>query len=95
MKGRVSASFTGRPAALAASAASTTSARMNSLPPKPPPMKGLSTRMFSGGIDNVVANARLAQAIIWLEVQTVSLSPCHAAMVAWGSIIAWLSAGVV
>ena len=37
----------------------------------------------------------LPQAIIWLEVQRVSLSPSQAAMVACGSIIAWLSSGVV
>ena len=37
----------------------------------------------------------LPQAIIWLDVQSVSLSPSHAAIVACGSIIAWLRSGVV
>ena len=37
INGRCSAIFTGRPTCLAANAASTASARMNSLPPKPPP----------------------------------------------------------
>ncbi|MNN82490.1 hypothetical protein D3C81_1994280 [compost metagenome] len=38
IRGRVSATFTGRPAARAPSAASSASARTNSLPPKPPPI---------------------------------------------------------
>ena len=38
INGRCSAIFTGRPTCLAANAASTASARMNSLPPKPPPI---------------------------------------------------------
>jgi len=33
--------------------------------------------------------------MIWLDVQIVSLSPFHAAIVANGSIIAWLWSGVV
>ena len=37
----------------------------------------------------------LAQLIIWFDVQMVSFSPCHAAMVANGSIIACVSSGVV
>ncbi len=34
-------------------------------------------------------------AIIWFDVHTVSFSPSHAAIVACGSIIAWLWSGVV
>ena len=93
--GRGSASFTGRPAARAPSAASTVSARRNSLPPKPPPMKGESSRRFFGSMLRALAMSRLPQPIIWFEVHSVSLSPAHAAMVACGSIIAWLSSGVV
>jgi hypothetical protein len=95
MKGRGSAIFTGLCAALAARAASTTSARINSFPPKPPPIKGRSSRTFSGLMPSVLARLPLPQAIIWFDVQTVSFSPSHDAMVAWGSIIAWLSSGVV
>ena len=39
--------------------------------------------------------SRRAQAIIWFEVHSVSLSPSHAAIVACGSIIACASSGVV
>ena len=35
------------------------------------------------------------QAIIWFEVQSVSWSPSHAAIVAWGSIIECDSFAVV
>jgi hypothetical protein len=37
----------------------------------------------------------LPQAIIWFDVQSVSRSSSHAAIVACGSIMAWLSSGVV
>ena len=93
--GRVSATLTGRPAARAPSAASSASARMNSLPPKPPPMKGEIRRTFSLGMPSVVARSPTLQSIIWLEVQSVSLSPFQAAIEACGSIIAWASSGVV
>ena len=95
ISGRCSATFTGRFAARAPSAASSASARGNSLPPKPPPMNGESTRTFSFGIPSVVAISALFQAIIWFEVHNVSLSPSHAAIVACGSIIACASSGVV
>ena len=95
INGRCMAILTGRLAALAASAASTASARMNSFPPKPPPMNGESSRTLSFGMRRIEASAPRPQAIIWLLVHTVSLSPSHAAMVANGSIIAWLSSGVV
>src|SRR4051812_17938025 len=82
--------FTGRDAFRAASTAHTTSARRNSLPPKPPPIYGESRRTFSAGMPSVLARSPLPQAIIWLDVHTVSLSPDQLAMVAWGSIIAWV-----
>ena len=44
---RCSATLTGRPAARAPSAASSASARRNSLPPKPPPMNGETRRTLS------------------------------------------------
>ena len=93
--GRVIASFTGRPAARAPTAAITASARTNSLPPKPPPMNGESIRTFSSGIPKAMATSLRLQAIIWLEVHNVTRSPSHAAMVANGSIIMWLWSGVV
>ena len=52
-------------------------------------------RTFSFGIISVVAVSPTAQAIIWLDVHSVSLSPSHAAMVACGSICMWLWSGVV
>ena len=39
--------------------------------------------------------SRTAQAIIWFDVHSVTVSPSHAAMVACGSIIVWLWSGVV
>ena len=91
---RASATFTGRPAARAPSAAISASLLMRSFAPNPPPMKGEITRTFSLGSCSVSLISRAVQAIIWVEVQSVSASPCHAAMVAWGSIIAWLWSGV-
>src|SRR5256885_5230760 len=44
ISGRCSATLTGRPAARAPNAASSASARRNSLPPKPPPMNGETRR---------------------------------------------------
>jgi hypothetical protein len=52
-------------------------------------------RTFSGGMPSVLAASATVQAIIWLEVQSVSWSPSHAAMVAWGSIIECDSCAVV
>ena len=92
---RCSATFTGRRAARAPSAASSASARRNSLPPKPPPMYGEIRRTFSFGMPSVLARSPRLQSTIWFEVQTVSSSPFHAAMVACGSIIACDWSGVV
>jgi hypothetical protein len=44
---------------------------------------------------SVLATSATLQAIIWFEVQTVSLSPSHSAMDACGSIIACDWSGVV
>ena len=63
--------------------------------PKPPPMNDDTTWMFFFGTAKVSARSRQAQSIIWFDVQTVSLSPCHAAIVANGSIAEWLWSGVV
>ena len=88
MKGRGSATFTGRPAARAPSAASNASERRNNLLPKPPPMNGEIRRTFSLGMPSVLAMSPVPQSIIWFEVQSVSLSPSQAAIEACGSIIA-------
>ena len=85
----MSATFTGRRAARAPKAASRASARTNSLPPKPPPMKGEIRRTFSLGMPSVLATSPVLQATIWFAVQSVSLSPCQDAIEACGSIIAW------
>src|SRR5436309_2828552 len=69
MSARCSCTFTGRPAARAASAAITTSARRKSLPPKPPPMYGDITCTFSLGIRSVFARSPTAQFTIWFAVQ--------------------------
>ena len=95
ISGRVSATLTGRLTALAPSAAITASARRNSLPPKPPPTNGDRKRIFSLGMPSVIARSPRPQSIIWFDVHTISPSPCQAAMVANGSIIAWLWSGVV
>ena len=95
ISGRCSATFTGRRAARAPSAASTASARTNSLPPKPPPMKGETRRTLAFGMPSVLATSPTPQSIIWFDVQTVSLSPFQAATEACGSIIACDSSGVV
>ena len=80
----------------APSAASTASARMNSLRAEAAADVGRDRRGPSPAGCRASRRCRaLPQAIIWLEVQSVSLSPSHAAMVACGSIIAWLSSGVV
>ena len=58
-------------------------------------MNGEIRRTFSCGRPSVWQGRALPQAIIWLEVQTVSLSPSQAAMVACGSIVACAWSGVV
>ncbi|MCY1231440.1 hypothetical protein D9M72_438880 [compost metagenome] len=58
-------------------------------------MKGETRRTFAFGMPSVLATSPTPQAIIWFDVQIVSLSPCHCAMEACGSIIACDSSGVV
>ncbi len=58
-------------------------------------MKGDTSRTLSFGMPSVFASSPWPQAIIWLEVQTVSWSPFQAAMVACGSIMACDWSGVV
>ena len=60
ISGRCSATLTGRRAARAPSAASSASARRNSLPPKPPPMKGEIRRTFSFGMPSVLRQVAAA-----------------------------------
>jgi len=95
IRGRCSATFTGWRAALAPRAASSTSARMKSLPPKPPPTKGETRRTLSLRMPSVLARSPTLQSIIWFDVHTVSLSPVQAAVVACGSIMACEWSGVV
>ena len=73
ISGRGSATFTGRFAARAPSAASSASARRNNLPPKPPPMNGDIRRTFSLAMPSVFAMSLVPQSIIWFEVQTREL----------------------
>ena len=89
ISGRASATFTGLPAMRAPRAARTASARMNNLPPNPPPMYGEIRRTFFFGMPRVVARSVTDQSIIWFEVHRVSRSPSQAAIEAMGSIIAW------
>ena len=58
-------------------------------------MKGDTRRTFSLGMPRVFATSETPQSIIWLEVQSVSLFPSHAAIEAWGSIMQCDSSGVV
>ena len=64
MRGRVSATRTGRRTARAPSAASSASARSHSLPPKPPPMKGDISRILSFDMPSVLAISSTLQSII-------------------------------
>ena len=93
--GRASATLTGRPTARAPSAASNASERRNNLPPKPPPMKGDTSRTFFLGMPSVLATSPTPHAIIWLDVHNVRWSPFHAAIDACGSIIECEWSGVV
>ena len=65
---RVSAIFTGRWSCREAIAARIASAFTHSLPPKPPPMKGLISRTFSTGIFKVVAMTFCPWFSIWFAV---------------------------
>ncbi|MNV97435.1 hypothetical protein D3C71_1925550 [compost metagenome] len=85
--GRGSATFTGRPTALAAKAARTASTLRKSLPPKPPPINGDIRWTFSLSTPRVVARSVRDQSIIWFDVHTVTSSPSHVAIEACGSII--------
>jgi len=95
ISGRCSVTLTGRPAARAPRAASSVSARRNSLPPKPPPTKGETIRTFDFGMARVLARSPVNQSTIWLLVQTVSWSPFQTAVVACGSLMACEWSGVV
>ena len=92
--GRVTAHLTGRPVTRAAMAARMTLARGIPLAPKPPPTCSAITRTCPGSSPNTAATCPAARDGPWVASYTVSVSPCHAATVACGSI-GWLcSAGV-
>ena len=92
---RSSASLTGQPASFDAIAASITCDQVSPLQPKPPPTNGDTTRTLSAATPSVLAAVRRTPEMLWVESYSVSASPSHAAMVAWGSIGWWLSSGVV
>ena len=58
-------------------------------------MNGDMRRTLSLAMPSVLAMSAVPQAIIWFEVQSVSLSPFQAAIEACGSIIACAWSGVV
>ena len=82
---REKTSLTGRPAARA-SAATWPSKWKSHFAPKPPPSSGTITRTFDSGIPSVWATPARAAYGTWVDDQTVTLSPCHCATIARGSI---------
>jgi hypothetical protein len=88
---RCSATFTGRLRGARAQRGQQASARRNSLPPKPPPTKGETSRTFSFGMPSVLARSPRPQSTIWLDVQTVSWSPFQAAW--WRAAPSWRATG--
>ena len=82
---REKTSFTGRRAARA-SAATWPSKWKSHLEPNPPPSSGTMMRTCDSGISSTVATPERAANGTWVEDQTVTLSPCHCAMMARGSI---------
>ena len=82
---RENTSRTGRAAARASAA--TCASKWNShLPPNPPPRCGTMTRTSASGSCRVVATPERAMNGTCVDVQTVTLSPCHSATIARGSI---------
>ena len=96
ISGRCSATFTGRPGARAPSAASTASDAQEQLAAEAAADEGRDDPHVLFRQCRASSRGRCApQSIIWFDVQSVSLSPSHAAMVACGSIIACAWSGVV
>ena len=89
ISGRGSATFTGRPAARAPSAASSGVGAQEQLAAEATADEGRDQPHVLLGNAERLGQVAAPQSIIWFEVQTVSLSPSHAAIEACGSIIAW------
>ena len=90
----VTAHLTGRPVTRAAIAARITLGRGIPLAPNPPPTCSAITRTPPGSSPNTAAIWPAARDGPWVESYKVSMSPCHAAIVACGSIGLLCSAGV-
>ncbi len=56
------------------------------LPPNPPPRWGTTIRTRLSGISRVSVTPLRAGNGVWVVLQTVTFSPSHWAMTAWGSI---------
>ena len=91
---RVSATLQGRPVTLAPMAASTLCGWTPNLPPKPPPMKRLTTRTCCGSSLKVEASPAAHMDGPWLQSWTVSRPSAHSATAACGSMALWCSYGV-
>ena len=66
-------------------AASAAGAKID-LPPKPPPMSGVTTRIADSSSSNLDASSLRSPNGRWAPAQTVSESPSHSATAARGSI---------
>ena len=82
---RVSIHFTGRPRRRASVATATSSGKTCIFSPKPPPTSGAITRTCDSSSRSAVASAVRMIRGVWLEAQTVSVSPSQAATVPRGS----------
>ena len=63
--------FTGRPVFLAMNAAQNSQVRNSIFPPKPPPIKGLITRISFSRIPSVEARRHCTMYGTWVDVQSV------------------------
>ena len=92
---RVRASFTGRPATLAATAARTSCGRVVPFEPKPPPTCGECTSTCPAGAPNSFATVPATSDAFCVVVHSVSVdSSSHIAIEACGSIGTLCSGGV-
>ena len=83
---RVNSSRTGRPVAMV-KWPTISSSNISCLTPKPPPMRGLMTRMRLTGSPNRGATMRRTWKGTWVEVRMMSRSSeSHQLMAIWGSI---------
>ena len=91
---RVYSIFTGRRVARAR-AAQMSSITISCLPPKPPPMRGLMTRMRRTGICRIIATWRRTWNGIWVLVRMTSRSSASSQLITMcGSIVACCCRGV-